>query len=148
MEAFLKGVASFCEAASNSLVNENYEGDDDSYDEYDEYDDDNDCDEDDESSIWFQPWVGDDYWSGGIFGKKILVIGNSHYCGSRNECSSCGVDGCCFDSDEDCSTFTTDVINEYLDQDGNWEAWMNTYDKFEKALVGYDTDSNDEIHTH
>lgn len=29
---------------------------------------------------FFQPFVGKDYASGGIFGKRIMVLGESHYC--------------------------------------------------------------------
>lgn len=31
-------------------------------------------------SPYFEPWVGENYENGGTFGKKILVLGNSHYC--------------------------------------------------------------------
>ena len=93
-------------------------------------------------NVYFEPWVGENYWEGGIFGKKILVIGNSHYCGHRTECNNCGVDGYCFD--EDCSSFTTNVVNQYLDRDEDeWESWYNTYWKFECALCGYKTDKDD-----
>lgn len=29
---------------------------------------------------YFEPWIGENYENGGIFGKKILVLGDSHYC--------------------------------------------------------------------
>lgn len=31
-------------------------------------------------NVKFKPWVGKDYHDGNEFGKKILVIGESHYC--------------------------------------------------------------------
>lgn len=31
------------------------------------------------SNIQFEPWVGNDYWDGGCFGKRILVLGESQY---------------------------------------------------------------------
>ena len=93
-------------------------------------------------NVYFEPWIGENYWEGGFFGKKILVIGNSHYCGHRTECNNCGVDGYCFDYD--CSSFTTNVVNQYLDRDEDeWESWYNTYWKFECALCGYETDKDD-----
>ncbi len=91
-------------------------------------------------NVYFEPWIGDNYWEGGIFGKRILVIGNSHYCEHRNECCNCGVDGYSFD--DDCSSFTTNVVRQYLDNDG-WEPWYNTFWKFECALCGYETDNDD-----
>lgn len=86
--------------------------------------------------VYFEPWVGNSYRSGGgIFNKKILVIGNNHYC-SRNECGSCGVSGNSSGKWE-CSTMTEDVVQEYIDyQNGNgsYLNWMNTFSTFEKSL--------------
>lgn len=91
-------------------------------------------------NVFFEPWVGNDYWNGGFKGQKILVVGNSHYCSDRDACSNCGVDGYCFDYD--CSEFTSGVISKYLER-SIWEPWMLTYEKFERALCGYRTDKND-----
>ena len=40
------------------------------------------------SNIFFQPFVGMDYANGGIFGKRIMVLGESHYC--DESCADCG----------------------------------------------------------
>ena len=32
------------------------------------------------SNIFFQPFVGKNYANGGIFGKQIMILGESHYC--------------------------------------------------------------------
>jgi len=32
------------------------------------------------SNIFFQPFVGKDYANGGIFGKRIMILGESYYC--------------------------------------------------------------------
>ena len=37
---------------------------------------------------FFSPRIGKDYARGGIFGKRILVLGESHYCGTG--CADCG----------------------------------------------------------
>ncbi len=92
-------------------------------------------------NIYFEPWIGDDYWDGGIFGTKILVIGNSHYCKSRDDCSNCGIDGGCFEYEE-CSNFTSSVVNDYLNR-SYWQRWMGTFQKFERALYGNYTDEDD-----
>ena len=39
-------------------------------------------------NIFFQPFVGKDYANGGIFGKQIMILGESHDC--DEECADCG----------------------------------------------------------
>ena len=39
-------------------------------------------------NVFFQPFVGKDYTTGGIFGKRIMVLGESHYCDEG--CTDCG----------------------------------------------------------
>ncbi len=39
-------------------------------------------------NIFFQPFVGMDYANGGIFGKRIMILGESHYC--DESCADCG----------------------------------------------------------
>lgn len=82
-------------------------------------------------SVFFRPWVGTDYRSGGIFKKKILIVGESHYCDSQ--CEGCGTEAC-----SGCHSFTTDVINDYLNPK-EWNRWMNTFRKFEHSLVNHKT---------
>ena len=40
------------------------------------------------SNVFFQPFVGKDYAKGGIFGKCIMILGESHYC---EGCLDCGI---------------------------------------------------------
>lgn len=72
-------------------------------------------------STIFHPWVGQNYRSGGIFPKKIMVLGDSHY-GSEPK-----------------SWLTQMVMEWYLDQRIPREPWMNTFLKFERSLVGHET---------
>ena len=81
----------------------------------------------------FSPRIGKDYARGRIFGKKILALGESHYCGSG--CADCGECG----KHPECSDFTTNVVNWCLDSSVEREGWMNTYLKFERSLVGKET---------
>ena len=37
---------------------------------------------------FFQPFVDKDYANGGIFGKRIMILGESHYC--DESCTDCG----------------------------------------------------------
>ena len=74
--------------------------------------------------IFFHPWVGPNYFSGGIFGRRIMALGESHHC----------EDGIC----ENCN-FTSVVIDWYLDQKYEREGWMPTFLKFERSLVNHST---------
>lgn len=84
------------------------------------------------SKVHFCPWVGTDYKTGGVFNKRIMVLGESHYC-----------DDC--DDNEDytkSSDFTSGIVNEYLDYRNGiaqYQKWMPTYERFERSLVGHET---------
>lgn len=81
---------------------------------------------------FFKPWVGKNYQTGGIFGKRILVLGESHYCGE--DCKDCGCS-----PDPWCSDFTSRTVLEYLNHNKIHKDWMNTYLKFERSLVNKET---------
>lgn len=83
-------------------------------------------------NIFFNPWVGPHYSSGGIFGKHIMVLGDSHYCGTP--CGKCGMN-----SNPKCNRLTSDIIGWCLDSKCEREGRMNTYLKFERSLVGHET---------
>lgn len=91
-------------------------------------------------NVYFEPWVGNDYWNnGGIFNKKILIIGNNHYCDRDVYCEKCGVYGYNLDDwkTKKCSSMTQTVIKEYIDYQINnvgYEKWMATFSRFEKSL--------------
>ncbi len=89
-----------------------------------------------EDSVFFEPWIGKNYYSGGMFGKRIMVLGESHYCESG--CPNCGVGNRCKD-------FTTKVIKNYLDPNAEHEGWMNTYKKFERSLVNRQTTQKESV---
>lgn len=86
-----------------------------------------------EQQIFFHPWVGKDYQTGGIFGRKILVLGESHYCSER--CDGCGTEKCA-----DCYSFTEDVLKKYLNESFPRKNWMRTFVKFERSMVNHETD--------
>ena len=81
------------------------------------------------NSLFFFPWVGSRYSSGGIFGKRIMVLGDSHYCGTP--CGKCGVN-----PNPKCNKLTSDIIGWCLDLNIEREGWMNTYPR---SLVGHET---------
>ena len=86
------------------------------------------------SKLFFQPFVGASYVNGGMFGKRIMVLGESHYCDEGcADCGDCQVH-------RDCIGFTQNVIRNYLDEGNDRENWMRTFVKFERSLVGMETD--------
>lgn len=86
------------------------------------------------SNIFFQPSVGMHYANGGIFGKRIIVLGESHYCDEG--CADCG--DCRLH--RECMAFTQQVLGDYLDENKTRQNWMRTFLKFERSLVGEETD--------
>ena len=71
--------------------------------------------------LHFTPWIGKHYSTTGYAGKRILALGESHYC----EKSS--------DATED---ITRKVIADLFDPHSEHEAYKNTYTKFAEALLG------------
>lgn len=86
------------------------------------------------NNIFFQPFVGKDYANGGIFGKRIMIFGESHY--YDEGCSDCG--DCTLH--RECMNFTQQVLGDYLDENKERQDWMRTFVKFERSLVGKETD--------
>ena len=86
------------------------------------------------SSIYFKPFVGSAYASGGIFGKRVMVLGESHYC--EEKCADCGNAM----AHPECCNFTNGVVGDYLNESLERQPWMSTYLKFERSLVGHETD--------
>lgn len=83
---------------------------------------------------FFKPFVGSAYASGGIFGKRVMVLGESHYC--EEKCADCGNAM----AHPECCHFTNGVVGDYLNESLERQPWMSTYLKFERSLVGYETD--------
>ena len=82
--------------------------------------------------VFFKPWVGKNYKTGGIFKKKILVVGESHYCGNEECNGRCGFRDFPEGGGE-CEIFTKNTVEVYLS--GKKERWTPTYRKFERSLI-------------
>ena len=85
------------------------------------------------NKVHFLPWVGKDYATGGIFKKRIMVLGESHIADP--------------DSPEinDDANFTTKDVEWYLGRkESDIPRWMNTFTKFEEALAGKELAENEE----
>ena len=76
------------------------------------------------TNVNFLPFVGSRYFNGGIFGKKILILGESHHCNLG----------------EATKNFTNDVMKKHL-----YEEAYSTFTKFERSLVGHETNQDERI---
>lgn len=69
------------------------------------------------------PWIGTNY-NRGFNGKRVLVLGESHYCADVTD----------FTAD-----LTRSIIRDLYDENSEHEGYKNTYTKFVKAMTGEDT---------
>lgn len=83
-------------------------------------------------NVFFKPWVGRNYETGGIFGKKILVLGEAHLCDGCNDCGR-------VENAEECADFTSAKCIDFL-LEGFTAPWTGTFRKFERSLVNRETD--------
>ncbi|MDE6862050.1 MAG: hypothetical protein K2J31_04825 [Alistipes sp.] len=71
-------------------------------------------------NVFFLPWEGAESATGGIFGKRILVLGESHYCQ---------------DHDAPTENLTREAVEKYLAGE-----YIQSFKLFEQSLVGAKTD--------
>lgn len=62
-------------------------------------------------SPMFFPWIGNEYNNGGIFNKKILLLGEAHYCWSIKDC-----EGCLPGNRNDCNMMTINTIKDQMSE--------------------------------
>ncbi len=84
----------------------------------------------------FKPWVGVNY-ANGIGGKKVLVLGESHYCRELAEGGRCCPSCECCKMDEECHKFTINVMREFRDNYSG-EGYEQTFLCFERAVAGHE----------
>lgn len=87
------------------------------------------------NEVIFIPWVGENYEEGGLWHKRILALGDSHYCES-NDCKTCGVLGSTPKEMGDCRNFTGDTVRSFLDVNSGFGGWKNTFKRFSGLLAG------------
>lgn len=87
----------------------------------------------------FFPWIGEKYLQMPV---KVLVVGDSGYCGDEYCQKRCGVRGnCTYEEMGDCRNFTKNIIKGYIDnrlKDNSLEIYeKKTYLGFESSFLGY-----------
>ena len=85
-------------------------------------------------NVLFTPYIGEKYQQG-YQGKKVLVLGESHY--SADEDGNASLDD---------PTFTNYIVQEFINyQKGKREHnnWMNTFTKFAKVFHNGDLSTNE-----
>lgn len=85
----------------------------------------------------FRPWIGKNYSKNGYKGKKILVLGESHYCTKQlSEGGRCYP--CCRSENmkEDCHTQTQDTVESIIYEYDGENSTHKTFLCFERAVVG------------
>lgn len=81
------------------------------------------------TNIFFDPWIGENYGTDQAhFNKKILILGNSHYC---DDCIDCGNR----DLKPECTEFTKTVVKDYLDP-SHVASWKKTFSTFINSMFG------------
>ena len=85
--------------------------------------------------VKFLPWVGESYENGISYnengelmygtensGKKILVLGESHYCANAKDAKD--------------NNLTQKIITDFIDDNNAFEPYKNTLTKFSRAMTG------------
>lgn len=89
--------------------------------------------------INFYPWVGENYLEG-LSGKRVLILGESHYC--PKELATDGICHPCCEKhkmERRCFSQTKDIIHEYVyfyHERERRERYQQTYLCFERAVCG------------
>lgn len=79
------------------------------------------------NKVFFKPWIGENYYSSGIFGKKILVLGESHDCDGCNACGNLK------NINAECRELTSQTIRDFLrfkKGEIDHQAWMKAFTNF------------------
>ena len=94
-------------------------------------------------NVFFKPWEGENYSKQE---KKILVLGNSHYCTiterkkrkCKKECGDLSI------TDDRCRNFTTCEVNRFLKCEGKKRTINYSYAIFSEIILGRKIESGDD----
>lgn len=88
---------------------------------------------------FFDPYIGKLYATEGLNGKRILILGDSHYCGDVNCKGICGCHGMSsYDDMDECFDLTKNVIERYRQYRkglAKGDKWCKTFLRFERAIL-------------
>ena len=88
---------------------------------------------------FFDPYIGKLYATEGLNGKRILILGDSHYCGDVNCKGICGCHGMSsYDDMDECFDLTKNVIEHYRQYRkglAKGDKWCKTFLRFERAIL-------------
>ena len=80
----------------------------------------------------FKPWVGENY-TAGFKGKKVLILGEAHYCDTTADC-----DDCYPGQKNKCNSFTIDFIDGQL---SGVHKRFSFFSKLTRLFIGDDSDN-------
>ena len=80
--------------------------------------------------VYFAPWIGKDYDNASFFGRKTLVVGNSHYCKRKDMEKDVEAYGKCLECNRctkqlyyECCYYTIDVVGYYITEIDSRTPW-------------------------
>lgn len=90
--------------------------------------------------INFKPVIGSAYGNvdNALQGRRLLVLGMSHYCRERWHCSHCGIDKCPFGENLEGNFTRLNTITPYLNyllHKGPHDHWMNGFTTFARSIM-------------
>ena len=86
-------------------------------------------------NVNFRPWVGENYFSKGFKNKRVLVLGESHYCDEQLEGRRCYPICAKEKMREECFSQTEDVIGDYV-YSYTGSRYEQTFLCFGRAVLG------------
>jgi hypothetical protein len=95
------------------------------------------------TNVFFRPWVGENYKAKGFNGKRILVLGESCYCGTCPGCGGFTVDDVDWDAEEwqaECRNKIPEVVTRFLDYKNGkmpFQGYMRTFSRFTNIFTGH-----------
>jgi hypothetical protein len=93
------------------------------------------------TNVFFRPWVGKNYGTTGFNGKRILVLGESCYCGECPDCAKDGPQDWWEEEDwKECRDLIPNVVTGFFDYKNGktpFEPYMRGYSRFTDVFVGH-----------
>jgi hypothetical protein len=100
-------------------------------------------------NVIFTPWVGKDYYNNENKNKRIMVLGESHYC-NRWEWDEKHQKECWATKEKKCNErdFHINLLLDYYNADdkrGKFHIWFRTFTKFTNVFSGKKCEDKEKI---